>query len=328
MSAAQPLRAPFPYFGGKRDVATLIWARLGRVRQYIEPFCGSAAILLTAPEPASLEVVNDMNGFIANFWRAVKNQPDEVARQADYPVSHIDLGGRHVWLMGQRERLGAELADPLWPGDARVAGWWLWGQCSWIGSGWCEWFKADSTSQYWDQTPHASDAGMGVQALGQVPRLAEVGGILSAARSTDERHDLLTSCGRTAWRWLHELADRLERVRVVHGSWERCLNNHYGAESTAVFLDPPYRAFEKLYGVSAPCADGVEAWARDNAHLRVALCGHLGDYPTLDGQGWDMVPWTRKRLTYSGSGTTDKEAIWFSPACLSLVTPRQQVLFA
>ena len=102
MTSAAALRAPFPYFGGKRDVASLIWARLGRVRQYIEPFCGSAAILLTAPEPASLEVVNDMNGFIANFWRAVKNQPDQVAIEADYPVSHIDLGGRHVWLMGQR----------------------------------------------------------------------------------------------------------------------------------------------------------------------------------------------------------------------------------
>ncbi len=323
MSVAQALRAPFPYFGGKRDVASLIWARLGRVRQYIEPFCGSAAILLTAPEPASLEVVNDMNGFIANFWRAVKNQPAEVAREADYPVSHIDLGGRHVWLMGQRERLGAELADPCWPGDARVAGWWLWGQCSWIGSGWCEWTG---------KVPHASDAGRGVQALGQVPHAGNAGmgvqalGQVPHAGNAGMGGSLLTSGGRTAWRWLHELASRLERVRVVHGSWERCLNNHYGAESTAVFLDPPYRAFEKLYGVSAPCADGVEAWAKDNAHLRVALCGHLGDYPSLDG--WDMVPWTRKRLTYSGSSTTDKEAIWFSPACLSLVAPRQQVLFA
>jgi DNA adenine methylase len=220
------LRAPFPYFGGKRDVARLIWQRFGRVRQYIEPFCGSAAVLLGAREPASLEVVGDVNGFLANFWRAVKHQPAEVAQEADYPVSHIDLGARHVWLMGQRDRLGSELQDPLWPGDARVAGWWLWGQCCWIGSGWCEWLG---------QVPHASDAGMGVQALGQVPHAGNAG-----------RGELLTSSGRTAWRWLHELANRLERVRVVHGAWDRCLNNHYGDLSTAVFLDPPYRAYEKL----------------------------------------------------------------------------------
>ena len=304
------LRAPFPYFGGKRDVAPLVWQRLGAVRQYIEPFCGSAAILLGAPEPASLEVVNDLNGFIANFWRAVKHQPAEVAREADYPVSHIDLGARHRWLMQQRERIGAELQDPLHPGDARVAGWWLWGQCCWIGSGWCEWLG---------QVPHAGNAGMGVQALGQVPHASNAGMGVQALDT-----DLLTSAGRTAWRWLHELAARLERVRVVHGSWDRCLNNHYGAESTAVFLDPPYRAFEELYGTE-PVADAVEAWCREHAELRIALCGHVGDYPSLGA--WTAVPWTRKRLTYSGGKTADREMIWFSPACIDLADVRQMEMF-
>jgi len=309
------LRAPFPYFGGKRDVAPLVWQRFGSVRQYIEPFCGSAAVLLGASEPASLEVVGDLNGFIANFWRATKCQPDAVAREADYPVSHIDLGGRHVWLMAQRDRVGAELHDPLWPGDARVAGWWLWGQCSWIGSGWCDWFG---------KIPHAGNAGRGVQALGQIPRLAEVGGILAKGAEQASEAGLLTSAGRTAWRWLHELSNRLERVRIVHGTWSRCLNHHYGADSTAVFLDPPYRAYEALYGAE-PVADAVEAWARDNAQLRIALCGHREDYPSLEG--WTVLPWTRKRLTYSGSETTDQEAIWFSPACIDVQAVRQVEMF-
>jgi DNA adenine methylase len=327
---APVLRAPFPYFGGKRDVAELVWARLGTVKQYIEPFCGSAAMLLGAKTPASLEVVNDYNGFIANFWRTVKHQPAEVARWADYPVSHIDQGARHVWLMEQRARIGALLQDPNDPGDAQVAGWWLWGQCCWIGSGWCEWTRPDSPRGqrgYGDsgdgqdglveglgQIPHAGNAGMGIQALGKIPHASDAG-----------RGALLTSAGRTAWEWLHKLADRLERVRVTHGTWDRCLNSHYGAESTAVFLDPPYRAYESLYGADG-CADAVEVWAREHADLRVALCGHIGDYPTLGD--WCCVPWTRKRLTYSGSGTTDKEAIWFSPACLKPdVSPRQTSVF-
>lgn len=135
---------------------------------------------------------------------------------------------------------------------------------------------------------------------------------------------MLTSAGRTAWVWLHKLADRLERVRVVHGDWDRCLNSHYGAKDTAVFLDPPYRAYESLYGDGAePVADAAAAWARDNAHLRVALCGHRGDY---DLPGWDAVDWSRGRLTYSGGETTDKECIWYSPACLP-AKPRQAGLF-
>ena len=300
------MNSPFPYFGGKRTVAAAVWARLGSPAQYIEPFCGSAAVLLAAPRPAALEVVCDGSGFIANFWRAVKHQPAAVAEWADYPVSHIDLGARHGWLMAQRDRIGAEMQDPDWPGDAKVAGWWLWGQCCWIGSGWCDWFG---------KIPHAGDAGMGVQAIGKIPHAS------SAGMGADA---LLTSCGRTAWAWLHRIADRLERVRVVHGDWSRCLNNHFGGDDTAVFLDPPYRSYEAVYGKAGAVADAVEAWARANEHLRIALCGHQGDY-ALDG--WDAVEWSRGRLTYSGGQTTDRECVWYSPACLP-ATLTQERLFA
>jgi hypothetical protein len=332
MSAA--LLAPFPYFGGKRSIASEVWERLGAPSQYIEPFMGSCAVLLAAPRIADLEVVNDASGFLANFWRATKHQPGAVAEAADYPVSHIDLGARHGWLMAQRERIGAALADPHWPGDATVAGWWLWGQCSWIGSGWCE--DSPRNSDKWDQVPHASDAGMGVQAIGQVPHASDAGMGVQAIGQVPHASDagmgvqaigqvphasnagmgepiLWTSSGRTAWRWLHQLAARLERVRIVHGDWSRCLNNHFGGNDTAVFLDPPYRSYERLYGNAAPVADAVEAWARNNAHLRIALCGHLGDY---DLPRWDAVEWSRGKHTYSGNGTTDKECIWYSPACL------------
>lgn len=310
------MNAPFPYFGGKRIIAEQVWSRLGMPTQYIEPFCGSAAMLLAAPRPASLEVVCDLNGFIANFWRAVKHQPAAVAEWADYPVSHIDLGARHGWLMDQRETFGVALQDPNWPGDAQVAGWWLWGQCCWIGSGWCEWQRQqrrEGGAGGLGQIPHVSDAGRGVQAAGQIPHVSDAG------RGYER---ILTSSGRTAWKWLHKLADRLERVRVVHGSWDRCLNNHYGANDTAVFLDPPYRAYEKLYGSTAPVANAVEAWARDNSELRIALCGHAGDY---DLSGWDVEPWSRGSPTYGGSKTTDSECVWYSPGCFP---KRQADLFS
>lgn len=312
--------APFPYFGGKRSIAAEVWERLGSPTQYIEPFCGSAAVLLAAPKPAALEVICDGSGFIANFWRAVKHQPGTVAEWADYPVSHIDLGARHQWLMAQRERIGVELHDPDWPGDAKVAGWWLWGQCCWIGTGWCDWSRADATSagrgiQAAGQIPHATSAGMGIQAAGKIPHASDAGRGFAA---------LLTSGGRSAWLWLHKLTERLERVRIVHGEWHRCLNNHYGGHDTAVFLDPPYRAYERLYGVAEPVADAVAAWAQKNAHLRIALCGHRGDY---DLPGWDAVEWSRGRLTYGGGKTTDSECVWYSSACLPAVKAQQR-LFA
>lgn len=311
------MKTLFPYFGGKRSVARDVWARLGDPKQYIEPFCGSAAVLFAAKQPASLEVIGDANGFIANFWRAAKHQPAAVAEAADYPVSHVDQGARHGWLMEQRDRLGAELQDPDWPGDAKVAGWWLWGQCSWIGSGWCEWGKVSNAGvgiQAAGKVPHVGSAGVGIQAAGQVPHVGNAG-----------MGHLLTSGGQAAWVWLHKVAARLERVRVVHGAWDRCLNHHYGGDSTAVFLDPPYRAFEGLYGVKAPVADEVAAWAAEHPHLSVAICGHVGDY---DLPGWDAVQWDRGRATYGGTKTTDQECIWYSPACRKVGRAEQIDMFA
>jgi hypothetical protein len=281
MTPEKYTRAPFPYFGGKRTVGSLVWQRLGSPTQYIEPFCGSAAVLLAAPRPASLEVIGDQNFYVANFWRCIKFLPADTYCWQDYPVSHVDLDARHRWLT-QPERcadLRGKLADPEWPGDPQIAGWWVWGLCAWIGSGWCE-------------REHVGNAGRGVQS--QVPHVS--------------------TAGQGVADWFAHLASRLERVRIVHGDWTRTLNHHYGGNETAVFLDPPYRAFERLYHADAavPVADEVAAWAAEHAHLRVALCGHRGDY---DLPGWEVVEWSRAGNTYGGTGTKDEEAIWFSPPC-------------
>jgi site-specific DNA-adenine methylase len=36
-------RAPFPWFGGKRRVAPVVWQRFGDVENYVEPFFGSVS---------------------------------------------------------------------------------------------------------------------------------------------------------------------------------------------------------------------------------------------------------------------------------------------
>ena len=70
-SVAGTLAAPFPYFGGKSLACETVWAALGDPENYVEPFFGSGAMLLSRPNVAGIETVNDLNGFVANFWRAV-----------------------------------------------------------------------------------------------------------------------------------------------------------------------------------------------------------------------------------------------------------------
>ena len=104
----------------------------------MEPFAGSLACLLARPDgPGQREIVCDLDGGIANFWRAVEADPDEVAYWADYPTFHHDLTARHKWLRAWfAENSHLLSADPHFY-DAKVAGWWVWGISLWIGGGWC-----------------------------------------------------------------------------------------------------------------------------------------------------------------------------------------------
>ncbi len=134
------LKSPFPYFGGKSRVADLVWSRLGEVDNYVEPFAGSSAVLLRRPEPGKIETINDANHYVVNFWRAVKRDPAAVAEHADHPVTEADLHARHRYLClgrpAEKFRRSIE-TDPEYC-DAKFAGWWVWGQCCWIGGGWCD----------------------------------------------------------------------------------------------------------------------------------------------------------------------------------------------
>lgn len=137
---AESVKAPFPAFGGKSRAASLVWERFGQVVNYVEPFANSAAVLLACPADIQprVETLNDINCFIANFWRATAWDPEAVARWSDWPVLEADLHSRHRWLLRMAKLLRARIeADPGYY-DARVAGWWVWGASAWIGSGWAE----------------------------------------------------------------------------------------------------------------------------------------------------------------------------------------------
>ncbi|HUR93078.1 MAG TPA: DNA adenine methylase [Gemmatimonadales bacterium] len=206
------MRAPFPWFGGKSRVAHLVWPAFGDVPNYVEPFAGSLAVLLGRPTPPRIETVNDLDCYLSNFWRCVawpeevereKRRDlvaEEVARWADWPVNEADLHARHRWLVHDRgpEFRAAMRSDPHFH-DAKVAGWWVWGLCQWIGSGWC--WVADERGR--DQTGNGKHPdlhrGHGVHALGGVTGKARGIGEprpdLSGERGLRRRRDLSGAAG-------------------------------------------------------------------------------------------------------------------------------------
>jgi len=137
------IKAPFPWFGGKSRAADLIWERLGDPVNYVEPFAGSLAVLLARLTVPGNEIVNDLDCYVANAWRAMKFAPDDVANHCDWPVNEADLHARHRWLHGRKEFRERMEHDPDYF-DARIAAWWIWGLSCWIGGNFCRPSRQDA----------------------------------------------------------------------------------------------------------------------------------------------------------------------------------------
>lgn len=72
------MRTPLTYYGGKQKLASQIAAMMPPHVTYLEPFCGGAAVLFAKP-PAERETINDLDGSVMRFWRALRERPDELA---------------------------------------------------------------------------------------------------------------------------------------------------------------------------------------------------------------------------------------------------------
>ena len=67
------LKAPFPWLGGKSRASELVWKHLGAdYPNYVEPFAGSVACLLSRPgSDIGLETINDKDAYLINAWLRV-----------------------------------------------------------------------------------------------------------------------------------------------------------------------------------------------------------------------------------------------------------------
>ncbi|MBP8055107.1 MAG: hypothetical protein KA314_04665 [Chloroflexi bacterium] len=301
-----PLNTVIPFGGSFAD----LWTR---------PQWDTETGSFSGPRPYRTETVNDANAFLINAFRAIQAEPEAVAQWCDWPVSEADQHARHAWLCGftpEPESVPAEfdkpglreawlagwkasyqpfdplvfrervMSDPFYY-DAQVGGWWIWGQCVWIGSGWCDWewierrqvkLERKRTNVHQtgimrkdirlrQQRPTLRPA-QGIESFRlkrQRPHITDNRGLMSLARQIPSLSGSrgATGTGITAVglrynvglvEFLKALAARLMNVHVVCGAWDRVLSPSatYLIGETAVVLDPPYddpSRDPKLYAV-------------------------------------------------------------------------------
>lgn len=354
------LKAPFPAIGGKSRIAARVWELIGHdVDNAIEPFCFSAAWMLNRPGGArGYETLNDMNPFVSNFWRATTAARDDVARHCLWPVNETDLHARHDWLMTsdaarefkERMRAGPEYYD------AKIAGWWCWGACNWIGTGFCCDSGLTKAGRASTQLPRLGDAGVGVcrpMTQSQIPHPSssnhgvrkmtsgrpQLADKFSRGRGVMSNDSAITEADRLAWLmdWLGRLRDRLMPVRVCCGDWLRVCDSPSVTTRlgvTGIFADPPY-AHAKSDGTNARDTDlydrdspTVAADVRryclergGNRMYRIVLCGLDDEHDELLAHGWTKETWkaTGGYGNQRADGTNNNrhlERLWISPHCL------------
>lgn len=114
------MKPPLTYYGAKVTVAGRIAALLPSHEHYVEPFCGSLAVLLAKP-PSAHETVNDISSDLMTFWRVLRDQPDALERacaltphsRAEHLAAYGTGGGvpdveraRRVWVQLTQGRAG------------------------------------------------------------------------------------------------------------------------------------------------------------------------------------------------------------------------------
>lgn len=360
------MRLPVPWFGYKGSVAELAWAKFGDVPNFVSPFVGAGGVLFRRPSwhRRPVETINDLHGELVNAYRALKWCPDAVAPAADWPVSEVDIQARWRWSKRRvrewaRTHGGLSLrawleADPMHC-DPQLAGFWLWGQSVTIGNAWDRVSEQRRTPRLQGRAGTTA-RGVGVQAL-RLTGVTVAQRISATALAGPGRTGVSLGrgmqagpvAGRSGSRlanltaYFRALADRLERVRIMCGDFDRALRPSVTTQHglTAIFLDPEYDGHEDKYASKGGEQQGVfgRAAARSieivsgdlrAGKVRLALCGYDGDFdvpaPVTPSKGrfkgerlaWETVAWKSSGYARSEQGLANerRERIWFSPHCL------------
>ena len=79
------MRGPLAYIGGKRALAKQIIDIFPKHTTYVEAFAGGAQVFFKK-EPSKVEVLNDLDGEMVNFFRVCQQHYEELIRYLRFVV--------------------------------------------------------------------------------------------------------------------------------------------------------------------------------------------------------------------------------------------------
>jgi DNA adenine methylase len=90
------MKTPVSYYGGKQRMLRHILPLIPLHDKYVEPFCGGAAVFF-AKQQAKLEIINDKNGEVVNFYRCCKDNMPALQRRVASILHARAIHRRRYW---------------------------------------------------------------------------------------------------------------------------------------------------------------------------------------------------------------------------------------
>ena len=306
------LRSPIAWFGGKGILAPKIVPLFPPHHCYVEPFCGGASCLF-AKSPSPVEVINDLDSDIVNFFRVLRDPQtfEQFHRLAVLtPYSREEYSRyRAEWRARWRGSQVGQVA-PVDRGDMglddveRAYRWYVIARMSFAGEFGRSWGRSISTSR-----------------LGMANAVAQWLSIVEM---------------------LPALAERVRTVQIEHGDWLEVMES-YDTPNTLFYVDPPFVRSTRCGGKYQHEMDNHKHRELVEVLLsiqgRAVLSGYRNAiYLPLEEAGWKCVDVPtvcyavgRTRATgLQGAGSLTKpgtrhqrtETLWISPAIRSLTSGR------
>ncbi|MDR1624141.1 MAG: DNA adenine methylase [Tannerellaceae bacterium] len=108
------MRTPITYYGGKQRIAPEIISMMPAHKIYVEPFFGGGAVFFRKSK-AGIEVINDHNNDLINFYSCVQNRFDELQELIRQTLHSETMYyyAKDVW-NGRTEATDIEKAWAVW----------------------------------------------------------------------------------------------------------------------------------------------------------------------------------------------------------------------
>jgi DNA adenine methylase len=100
VKSVKKINAPFGYFGSKNRIALQLCSDLPPHNCWVEAFCGSAALTLKK-EPAPIEIINDVDNEIVNFFQQLRDNHSDLCNLIELtPYAENELINARIFVDG------------------------------------------------------------------------------------------------------------------------------------------------------------------------------------------------------------------------------------